>query len=556
MTGGEAVELVLGSWRDLIVLRSATGRVATDSGLGILDTARAVAVVAEAGAFVISGGGTGWANLRSSGAPAPLVEVVLEREGPLPDGSAAPDASAAPEGGGALTISHLELARAAANRFSLSVEAPGRCSITMAFEPSAAPRREAGDAAGGDARGGDAGAAGSTGGGRAGPDDGERLLLEMWSRLATQQEDLAALRDDVAALSEELAATNSGMVAMYDELERARDAEAQLAAIVRSSDDGMITLTPELVVASWNDGAERLFGYHGDDIVERPIRTLLLDDSEDELIEATDRLAGGSRAAHFDTWARRRDGSSVEVEVALTTLRGAEDRLNGYSAVISDLTERRQVEEELSTVRAISEVLADRDRIARNLHDLVIQRIFGSGMSLQAALGFFPPPEVASRIRQVTDDLDTTIAEIRTTIFSLQRSPGQAASLRAQLLDIASQAADGLGFEPHLRFTGPVDAAVEGEVATNLLAVVREALSNAARHAGASRVEVAVVASDDLVLTVTDNGRGIGPTTRRSGLANMGDRARALGGSFAATTAVGGGTHLEWRVPLSEARSD
>jgi two-component system, NarL family, sensor histidine kinase DevS len=125
----------------------------------------------------------------------------------------------------------------------------------------------------------------------------------------------------------------------------------------------------------------------------------------------------------------------------------------------------------------------------------------------------------------------------------------QASGLRAQLLEVTSKIADVLGFQPRVRFTGPVDAGVPPEVSVHLVAVVREALSNVTRHAQASSVEVMVHAGTDIVLTVRDDGRGMGATTRRSGLANLEGRAKVLGGTCTVTSEEGTGTCLEWRVP-------
>ncbi|HEU5034399.1 MAG TPA: GAF domain-containing protein [Mycobacteriales bacterium] len=197
-------------------------------------------------------------------------------------------------------------------------------------------------------------------------------------------------------------------------------------------------------------------------------------------------------------------------------------------------------------------VLGDRDRIARDLHDLVIQRLFATGMALEGAVRGMEPPEKAARVRQAVDDLDGTIKEIRTTIFALQQpAPHSGEGLRSALLTAIRAAAGSLGFEPEVSFRGPVDTLVPAPVAEQLLAVVREALSNVARHAGASAAQVDVRAEPDGVqLTVTDNGKGLPAGGRRSGLANLATRARDQSGTFTATAGASGGTVVTWRVPL------
>jgi signal transduction histidine kinase len=193
----------------------------------------------------------------------------------------------------------------------------------------------------------------------------------------------------------------------------------------------------------------------------------------------------------------------------------------------------------------------DRDRIARDLHDLVIQRLFATGMSLQGSAGLIGDREAANRVRQAVDALDETIRDIRSAIFTLQSRPQTGPDgVRAKILTVADEMTVSLGFSPSVQMDERLDALVPGEIAEHMLAALREALSNAARHAGASKVAVTVTADSDLTLVVRDNGRGMPQTSRRSGLGNLNDRARRLGGTFAVGAADGGGTELGWRVPL------
>ena len=209
---------------------------------------------------------------------------------------------------------------------------------------------------------------------------------------------------------------------------------------------------------------------------------------------------------------------------------------------------------ELAEHRSDAQRLAlfeDRDRIARDLHDLVIQRLFATGMSLQGAASLIPDAEAAERVQRAVDDLDDTIRDIRSAIFSLQsRGEAEPTRLRTRILSVVEEMTDSLGFAPALRLAGPLDSRVPAGVAGQMLAALREALANVAKHAQASRVDVAVEAGPDLVLTVRDDGVGLGETTRRSGLANLTERAAGSGGAMRVATAAGGGTELEWRVPL------
>jgi signal transduction histidine kinase len=214
------------------------------------------------------------------------------------------------------------------------------------------------------------------------------------------------------------------------------------------------------------------------------------------------------------------------------------------AGIALELADHRRQAEQLA-------VFEDRDRIARDLHDLVIQRLYATGMSLQGLVGLIGSPDVAGRVSVAIDALDETIGEIRTSIFALQtRQVAPKPALRARILAAADELTGPLGFPPSLQLHGRLDDAVPADIADQLLGALREALSNAARHAGASRVDVQVRAGSDLLLTVTDDGSGIKDTGRRSGLSNLEQRARKLGGSSQAEPAAGGGTELRWRVPL------
>jgi len=200
------------------------------------------------------------------------------------------------------------------------------------------------------------------------------------------------------------------------------------------------------------------------------------------------------------------------------------------------------------------DVMTDRDRIARDLHDLAIQRLFATGMTLQSAGRFIEHEEAAERVVRAVDDLDETIKIIRSTIFGLRaRDGGAGTGLRARVVRAVGEAAPVLGFAPSVRMEGLIDTDVPREIADQVVAVLSEALTNIARHAGAQRADVALETDGRVVrLTVADNGRGVPPEGRRSGLRNMAERAEQLGGTFRMDCPEGGGTTLVWRVPVGE----
>ena len=214
------------------------------------------------------------------------------------------------------------------------------------------------------------------------------------------------------------------------------------------------------------------------------------------------------------------------------------------AAVALELAERRRDAERLV-------VLEDRDRIAKDLHDTVIQRLFATAMTLMSVIKLTEKRDVSGRIQHAVDDLDDTIRQIRSTIFALQATGEDDPTLRSRLYGVVDGVAESLGFAPAVRLDGLLDTVVGQAAGDNAVAVLREALSNVARHAHASHVDVSVIAADgELLLQVVDDGVGIPATGRRSGLANMAARAERLGGRFEFRSRDGGGTLLEWRVPL------
>ncbi|MEV6104711.1 GAF domain-containing protein [Streptomyces sp. NPDC051940] len=218
----------------------------------------------------------------------------------------------------------------------------------------------------------------------------------------------------------------------------------------------------------------------------------------------------------------------------------------GQAALAMELAERRIDAEQIA-------LYEDRDRIARDLHDLAIQRLFATGMTLQSAVRFVTSAEGEERLLRAVDDLDETIKIIRTTIFGLRahQADAQPRGLRMRVFQTVERAVPTLGFTPVLQTEGLLDTNVPGGIADQVVAVLGEALSNAARHAHASTVTVTLsVAADQLTLTVTDNGVGMPERGRLSGLKNLAERAGQLGGQCLLSTPEGGGTRLVWRVPL------
>ncbi len=194
-------------------------------------------------------------------------------------------------------------------------------------------------------------------------------------------------------------------------------------------------------------------------------------------------------------------------------------------------------------------VFEDRDRIGRDLHDLVIQRLFAIGLGLQGTSRLSEKPEVTERLDSAVDDLDATIKDIRRSIFALG-SLEDAADIQAEVTRMVERAASTLTFRPTLEFVGPVRSAISATVAPDVLAVLGEALSNAARHARASTASVTLAVGDAVTLTVADDGVGLPDEVVESGLSNMRQRAEKLGGHCRVDGEPGKGTTVVWSVPV------
>jgi signal transduction histidine kinase len=202
-------------------------------------------------------------------------------------------------------------------------------------------------------------------------------------------------------------------------------------------------------------------------------------------------------------------------------------------------------------VRVLS-ILDDRDRIARDLHDRVIQRIFAVGMNLEVVARMTDPAAATDRINKAVGELDATIAEIRTAIFELGESslPG---GLRQSIKQLTEEMAPTLGARPELSFSGTIDNSISSQTADHILAVVRESLTNAGKYANATTYRIVLRVDDEIVLEVTDNGVGFDQQSRVGsglGLVNLAHRAETLGGTCQVFSETGEGTRLLWIVPL------
>jgi PAS domain S-box-containing protein len=329
------------------------------------------------------------------------------------------------------------------------------------------------------------------------------------------------------------------------------DADA-VRALVDAAPDGILLADERGTILFANRRAAELFAIALDDLVGRPVDDLLPERLRE--VHRAHRTRYGaeprlrSMGAGLLLHARRSDGSEFPVEISLSPLTTA----GGVRvvAVVRDVSERLETEQQLRLAEQHLHIVEDRERIARDLHDVVIQKLFAAGMSVQSVAARSTDEEHSQRLTRVVDDLDDTIREIRSAIFSLQSEMRDESGLRAKLLGVLDDERAALGFEPRIRFDGRVDA-TSSDVTEAVLAVVREAISNVARHARASSVEVEVAHHDGFVtVRVVDDGVGIPDSpTAGNGIVNLNRRAEKLGGECVLTASPGGGTVLDWRVP-------
>jgi two-component system sensor histidine kinase DevS len=324
-----------------------------------------------------------------------------------------------------------------------------------------------------------------------------------------------------------------------------------VSGIVDAAPDAILLVDDTGRILLVNRQAEVLFGAPRDELVGADVEALL----PETLRDAHRR----HRASYWEQprtrpmgigmtlTALRRDGSEFPVEVSLSPL--ADDGARRAVAVVRDITDRLAADVRLRQAAEDLRVLEDRERIARDLHDLVIQRLFAAGMTLQAARGMTDDGDLARRVDAAVDELDATIREIRTVIFGLQTTGESSGGLRRDVSELLTAEAAVHGFTARIHFDGVIDALPDA-VADDVRATVREAIANVARHARASTVDVSLEAADEVVLVVVDDGIGIPSDPGRGhGLVNMARRAEDHGGTCEVKTAPDGGTRVEWRIP-------
>lgn len=325
--------------------------------------------------------------------------------------------------------------------------------------------------------------------------------------------------------------------------------EAHTHAVLHTIDeteDGVFMFTADTLQFDYvNHGAVTQLGYSRDELLAMtPIHI------KPEFTEATFRelltplLAGEVNSHVFTTVHRCKNGTDCPVEIILQYPPAAtEGQPRMLVALVRDITDRLQAEKAILAQRTQLQVLEDRERLARDLHDLVIQRLFAAGMGLQSVQSLIADPTASERVDSTVKQIDETIAELRATIFKLNLPTPP--TVQAQLDNIISHAEITLGFRPDLTINGDPETISE-VVAEELLPTLTEALSNVARHANATTTGVTITTGDLVELQVIDNGDGYQPTTTGRGLTNLHERATRLNGTMTITANPTNGTTLTW----------
>lgn len=327
--------------------------------------------------------------------------------------------------------------------------------------------------------------------------------------------------------------------------------------VVDAAPDALVVTAADGRIVLANRRARELFGYDasGDRLVDRGIDELLPESLREAHARHRGRYARHPRAREMgsglELLALRADGAEIPVEVSLAPV--DVDGSHYVLAAIRDLAGRRAAEASLHATRDRLALTAERERIGRDLHDSVIQRLYGAGLGMQAALDG-DVDRLRAAAHRAVDEIDDTIAEIRTVIHDLRRGDDEIDRLAERLHVVVDAQAAALDIPIRLHLTGDGAAEPPAPVADAALAVVREGIANAHRHGRARHIDVAVDVDDrHLVVTVRDDGVGFDPAVESDGygLKNLRARAVEFGGRFRIDSGPASGTGLSWEIPLS-----
>jgi PAS domain S-box-containing protein len=381
----------------------------------------------------------------------------------------------------------------------------------------------------------------------AGARESGRIEFEGWrvrknGRLFRAGVVLAVIKDDAGAV---IGFTK----VMRDVTAEHQRAETMFHALLESAPDAMVIVGPDGRIMLANARTDQMFGYQREDLLGREIEMLI----SPRLRDAHERHRAGffgkptarRMGAGLQLWGQRRNGAAFPVDVSLSPLQTEQGVM--VSAAIRDITQQLALHAELTETRAQAEVLAERDRIAGDLQDHAIQRVFAVGLALQGTILRARSADVQERLNAAVDDLHAVVQDFRTAIFDLRGRPTDGTGFRQRLDEVIGRLSEDLATT--VQYKGPLSV-VEGALAEEAEAVVAEAINNVVRHAAATKLTIAVEIADELCIDVVDNGKGLPDDITEAGLMTLRQRAELAGGTLNVGSAAGGGTQLRWVVPL------
>ncbi len=328
--------------------------------------------------------------------------------------------------------------------------------------------------------------------------------------------------------------------------------------VVDAAPDGVIVTGADGTIVLANRRARGLFGYDTADggLVGRSIDDLLPESLRGVHARHRGRYARHPRArdmgSGLELLGLTADGREIPVEVSLSPVAVDDDPY--VVATVRDLTERRAAQAALDATRDRLALTAERERIGRDLHDSVIQRLYGAGLAMQAAIAA-DPERLRAAVGRAVDEIDDTIAEIRTVIHDLRRDVGEPDRLADRLQQVVDAQAAALGIDVQLHVVGRLASRPSEPVADAVVAVVREGIANAHRHGRATHVTVdlEIDGDDGIRLAVWDDGAGFEPDVALDapgyGLKNLRARAAEFDGTFEVQSEPGAGATLIWKIP-------
>ncbi len=328
-----------------------------------------------------------------------------------------------------------------------------------------------------------------------------------------------------------------------------RRTETMFHDLLEAAPDAMIIAAADGRIVLANAQTDEMFGYRREDLIGMEVKMLIPPRLRETHERHRARFFASPKVrrmgAGLELRGLRRDGTEFPIEVSLSPLRT--DRGVLVSAAMRDITERMATQSDLADAYAEAEVFAERDRIGSELQDHAIQRVFAVGLALQATIPRVRSTEVQQRLMTAVDDLHGVVQDFRTAIFGLRTRSADVTRVRRRLDELIGELSGGLATT--VQYKGPLSA-LGVELAEHAEAVVAEAISNAVRHAGATKLTVVVDVADLLCIEVADDGKGMRGNVTGTGLADLRRRAEAIGGTLNVDDGPRGGTRLRWAAPL------